>query len=176
MRKLLILLMAAGVTVFAGCTGNQKAKNYNEKSLVDEGGLDFIHTGIVAGMTEIQASTIAKTKSKNLRVVKFADMMIMDHTAAGDSLKKIEADKYVDKTDSIPPDTKKKLDSLQNLSDGAFDKAYIQMMVADHQKAVQLFTSATTDKVAAIQAFAKKTLPTLQMHLDSATAINASLK
>lgn len=176
MKKLKILIMVAVVAVFASCMGNQKAKNYNEKSLVDQGGLDFIHTGIVVGMTEIQASIIAKTKSKNLRIVKFADMMIMDHTAAGDSLKKIEADKYVDKTDTISPDTKKKLDSLQNLSDGAFDKAYMQMMVIDHQKAVQLFTSATTDKVAAIQAFAKRTLPKIQMHLDSATAIDASLK
>ncbi len=57
-----------------------------------------------------------------------------------------------------------------------FDAPYMHMMVNDHENAVKLFTQATQNKNAAIQDFAKKILPKLKMHLDSAKAIAASLK
>ena len=176
--KLFIYLFAAMlfVALTQSCIDNKRAKNFNDKTLVDEGGIAFIKNGIESGMTEIKASTLAETTSKNNRVVNFAKMMIADHTKVGDGLIKMENDKMMDKGDAINADHQKMIADLAAKSGADFDKAYMTMMVDDHKKAVQLFTDASFNKNQTIQDFAKKNLAGIQMHLDSAKAINASLK
>jgi uncharacterized protein (DUF305 family) len=54
-----------------------------------------------------------------------------------------------------------------------FDKAYMTMMVSDHKKDVSDFRNASKSlKDSTIKGFAARTLPVLQMHLDSAQAIS----
>jgi len=57
-----------------------------------------------------------------------------------------------------------------------FDRAYVQMMVNDHEKAVALFAGGIRINAPEIEDFATKTLPTIQMHLDSSKAVLATLK
>jgi len=92
------------------------------------------------------------------------------------TLKKIEKDKLVPETDSLNTDHTEKIKALSAKTGAAFDKAYIQMMIADHTDAIKLFTNASQNTDIEVRNFAAKTLPTLKMHLDSATAINSSLK
>ena len=68
------------------------------------------------------------------------------------------------------------IDSLSKKTGADFDKAYIAMMVKDHEAAVDLFKEQSNDKNQTIQDFARKTLPTIEMHLDKAKDIEASLK
>jgi putative membrane protein len=177
MKKLIYFLL--GVTLLftaSSCQDNRHAKNYNDKTLADDRGLSFIKNGLEGGLTEIKASELAKTKSTNPQIISFANMMIVDHTQAGEELKKIEAAKMVDANDTVSMEHQKLIASLASKTGVAFDKAYMEMMVADHEKAVQLFTEATGNTSNLIQDFSRKILTTLQMHLDSAKAINASLK
>lgn len=169
-----ILLVCAAV--MQSCGDNQRAKNFNNKTLVDQQGLAFIKKANDAGLTEIKAAMFAETMSKTPRVIGFAKMMVTDHTQAGKELSTLAADKLVDKADSISVEHQKSLDSLARLSANVFDHAYMKMMVQDHEQAVQLFTDAGQNKSSAVQKFARKTLPALQMHLDSAKAIYSSLK
>jgi putative membrane protein len=54
---------------------------------------------------------------------------------------------------------------LQSLSGEQFDQAYLNDMVADHAKAVDLFASASSNlDDAKLKKFAGKTLPTLRKH------------
>ena len=168
-----ILLFAL---VVQSCVDNKRAKNYNDKTLVDEGGLSFIKNGIEGGLTEIKASTIAQTTSKNMRVVNFAKMMITDHTSAGNELMKVESSKLMDKVDTISGDHQQMIAALAARSGADFDKAYMKMMIDDHKKTIQLFTDASYNTSQTIQNFAKKNLPVIRMHLDSANAIYTSLK
>jgi putative membrane protein len=63
------------------------------------------------------------------------------------------------------------------LSGAEFDKAYMQHMVGDHEKAVALFqTAANSAQDADIKAYATKTLPTLQEHARLAGEVNGKLK
>lgn len=177
MKKLIYFLL--GVTLLftaSSCQDNRHAKNYNDKTLADDRGISFIKNGLEGGLTEIKASELAKTKSTNPQIISFADMMITDHTQAGEELKKIEAAKMVDAHDTVSMEHQKMIASLASKTGAAFDKAYIEMMVTDHEKAVQLFTEATGNTSNLIQDFSRKILPTIQMHLDSAKAISASLK
>ena len=69
------------------------------------------------------------------------------------------------------------MDKLAKEQGNDFDKAYIDMMIDDHKEDISEYTKAV-DKIGdpAIKAFAKNTLPTLQVHLDSVQAIKAGMK
>lgn len=158
------------------CQDTHKAKNYNDKTIADLDAINFIRGGIEGGLTEIKAANIAKEQSSNPRITQFADMMIADHIRLGRELKKVERDKLIDERDSINAEHQKMLSELSERSGDDFDKAYMQMMVADHESAIKLFTEAGSNTSATIQNVAEKALPKLRMHLDSAKAISASLK
>lgn len=177
MKKLTATLLGVMILyTVSSCMDDKHAKNYNDDKTLDESGASFIKQGLEAGLTEIQAAKIAETNSKNPRVISFAKMMITDHTKAGDELEKIGINKRVAEGDTINTGHQKMIADISKKSGAAFDKQYIQMMVNDHQNAVKLFTEASNNKNEQVQTFAKKTLPVLKMHLDSANAICTSLK
>ncbi|GAB2689851.1 hypothetical protein GCM10027037_10900 [Mucilaginibacter koreensis] len=175
-KTMLLGLLALSFCYMEACQDNRRAKNYNNKTLVDSEGLKFIHDANESGLTEITAANVAIKNSQNPRVVNFAKMMIADHTTVGNGLKKLAADKYVSVGDSIEPEHQTMIKTLSAQQGPAFDKAYMQMMVTDHQQAVSLFHNTTDNTNKALNTFAKENEPKLKMHLDSAKAILASLK
>jgi putative membrane protein len=176
MKNLLFLLLGLIILFFGMACQNEHGKNYDDATKVDQDGLSLIKNGLEGGMAEIKASGLAITNSSNQRVISFAKMMIEDHTKADSILKTMKTDKLVEEKDTISIDHQKMISSLSKQSGPEFDKAYMQMMVTDHQGAVQLFTDGSKNTDGKISDFATKTLPTIKMHLDSATAILASLK
>jgi putative membrane protein len=65
-------------------------------------------------------------------------------------------------------------DKLAKLSGAAFDRAYMQAMVADHKKDVNEFrVESKSGKDPEIKAWAAKTLPTLEEHLALAQSTNS---
>ena len=176
MKKLIYPVLGLAIACSVQSCDNWKAKYYNEKSLVDQPGMEFLTNAVEGGHTEVAASKLALANSTNPQVVDFAKMMIMDHTKADDKLDSIKFDQMVTFKDTINEDHKVMLDSLATKKGADFDKAYLAMMVKDHEGAVDLFTEATTDKNIPIHYFAENTLPTVQMHLDKAKQLEASLK
>ncbi|MBE5319945.1 DUF4142 domain-containing protein [Pedobacter sp. MR2016-19] len=63
------------------------------------------------------------------------------------------------------------IEKLNNLSGASFDKAYVGMIVADHQNAVSLFERATQSTDPAVKAYANKYLPVLKKHLKQIQAL-----
>ncbi|MEO6150341.1 MAG: DUF4142 domain-containing protein [Mucilaginibacter sp.] len=173
MRKLICIVLIIVAT--QACT-DRKGKNHNTKVLADEETTAFLNAASESGLTEIEASGLAQSRSKNPRVVKFAGMLIDHHTAIGEELHQIESDLMVDQHDTMSVDKQEAVAALSEKTGPEFDKAYITMMVDGHNKAVQLFEKGTASKGASVSSFAKKNLPMLKTHLDSAKAINASLK
>lgn len=62
-------------------------------------------------------------------------------------------------------------EKLKGLNGTAFDQAYIEMTVADHQNAIKLFEKASQSTDNAIKAYANKYLPELKKHLKQANAL-----
>lgn len=168
--------IACLIITASACRDNKKAKNFNEKTMVDQDALRFITAANEAGLTEIKVATVAEQNSKNQRVIDFAKMMITDHAKAGKELKTLATGKYVTLDDKISKEHQAMINELSKKTGAEFDKQYMQMMQADHEKTVQDFETATNNKNLAVKDFANQTLPTLKMHLDSAKAIAASLK
>ena len=176
MKTIIYIAMASSLSIFTlSCSNHRRAKNYN-KTTVDNIDLNFIKNGMEEELTEIKASGIVKTHSKNPKVIGFANMITNNHTTTVEGLKRIESDNQIDEKDSINNSDKQRIDSISKLSGANFDKAYMHIMIDDHRKAIRLFYAASQDINDHIQKFARKTLPVLQMHLDSAKLINAGLK
>jgi putative membrane protein len=104
----------------------------------------------------------------------FGQTMVDDHTKAGDELKTIAARKSIPvSTAPMPADAE--VATMIGKKDGAaFDAAFKTKMVADHEKVIKLFTTeSTAGKDPELKAFATKTLPTLQHHLEMAKQLPA---
>ena len=92
--------------------------------------------------------------------------MVSDHSKANDQLKALASNKNITIPTDMAAEHKSKRDELSGLSGEAFDRAYVDAMVADHKKDVDEFKKqSTSNEDPDVRAFAKKTLPTLQQHL-----------
>lgn len=175
MKKLIYFLYGVVVVfVVSSCADSKRAKNYN--LLIDEASVTFIKDGLEVNQTELNASKLAESHSQNTHLKKYAAATVTDHTAIGDELEKIAIINKIRGGDSLSAGHQTAIANLSNLSGIQFDKAYVDLMIADHETAVKLYSKATDDRIEDIQSFARKTLPVLRMHLDSANAIKAGLK
>lgn len=143
---------------------------------VDDRTQTFMKDAATGGMAEVELSKLAQERALNPRVKNFAEMMVNDHSAANNDLKTIAREKNV----MLPENLGKHQDHLEDLSKkkGAeFDKAYMKMMVNDHKDVVDEFEKVAQNGTDPdVKTFASQKLPTLRKHLDSAKAINQSLK
>jgi putative membrane protein len=129
----------------------------------------FVQMAAESGISEVQASQLAESKSESSAVKDFAARMISDHSKANQQLMQIAGTRNI----SIPsgPDTADTvtLQKLQALSGTQFNHWYIRTQVQDHVKAVALFkTEAANGMDPQLKQFAQQTLPILQMHLKMA--------
>ena len=136
----------------------------------------FMKDAAHAGELEIEGSKLALTKSASPEVKKFAQMIIDDHTKAGQELGTLAAAKGVKIADDPSMTQKAKLKMLGTHDGAKFDAKYAETIgVGAHEDAVKLFTKASTNaKDPDVKAFAAKTLPTLQHHLEMAQQLKAS--
>lgn len=137
----------------------------------------FMTEAARGGMAEIELSRLATTKSQNAEVKQYANQMIQDHTNASAELKQLAGKKSVTLPTDLDAEHKALKDKLSNLSGAAFDREYVNAMVADHEKTVDLFEAQAgggTDADA--KAFAAKTLPKLQGHLDMIKGMQTKMK
>jgi putative membrane protein len=134
----------------------------------------FTVTAANGGMTEVQVSKLALTKSTNPDVTMFAQMMVTDHSKANDELKALAATKNITLPIAISDDNQKKIDKLSAETEKDFDKDYSDMMLDDHNSTIDLFKSeASNGNDSAIKAWATATIPTLEHHLEMADSLKA---
>lgn len=171
-----IILGVVALILVQSCQSNKRANNYNNKALVDDSGLLFLKNGTEASTATVKASGLAISNSKNQRIIQFAKAMIDDHTQLADDLKKLETDNFVATTDTIYPVHLQLIADLEKKKAAVFDKAYLEMIISQHEQQMNLFKAATQDKSPNVSAFAQKTILSLQAHLDSAKMISATLK
>lgn len=138
----------------------------------------FIENAAQAGKAEIAASELAKTKSKNPEVLKFANTMITDHKKAYSELSDLAKQKGIEIPTEPSLVQKGKAKLLESKDGKDFDEAYAEEIgVAAHEDAVKLFdeTSKEADD-ADVKKLASKTLPTLQHHLAEARNLQRKVK
>lgn len=143
---------------------------------LDEKSGKWVTEAAGGGMMEVALGQTAQQQAASQRVKDFGAMMVRDHTQANDDLKAIANAKNFSLPATMPEKHQKHVDDLTKKQGKDFDKAYMKMMVNDHEEDVKKFEKAASDATdPAIKDFAARTLPVLRMHLDSAKAINKQL-
>lgn len=144
---------------------------------LSRGDQKFLKSAAESGMLEIEASKIAVTKAQHPDVKAFAEMMVADHTKVDAELKLLASSKNFTLPTALEGGKKRTIDGLNKRSGHDFDEEYADEIAVDaHEDAVDLFKDAADDaKDADIKAFAAKTLPALQAHLEKGKALEKAV-
>lgn len=137
---------------------------------------DFAAQAAKDGRSEVALGELAEDKAKSDKVKEFARQMVKDHGNANSELEEIAKKENLRLPDGVGSENERLKEQLASKDGSGFDRAYIDAMVDDHQKAVRLFgnyqENGSND---ALVAFARKTLPILQQHLEQAKSLQHSL-
>ncbi len=137
---------------------------------------DFVNTAAKDGMMEVQLGELAQKNGSSEAIKNYGSMLVKDHSKANDELKSIAAAKNISVPAGLSSDQTSHIQDMSAKTGKDFDKAYIDMMVEDHDKAIELFEKQSNDNSdAELQAFAKKTLPALQQHLAEAKKLQSKM-
>jgi putative membrane protein len=137
----------------------------------------FVTKAAQGGLAEVKLGQLATQKASSQDVKSFAQQMVDDHGKANDELKQLASSKGV----TVPADVDAKHqathDRLSKLSGAEFDRAYMQQMVTDHRETVNDFRRESKGgSDSDVKAWAAKTLPTLEHHLQMAESTAAKVK
>lgn len=187
-------MLVLSATMIIGACNNEskdsvdKADSANKKNIdspttnsqavmTDEESSAFLVKAADGGMTEVQLGQMAQEKGADPRIKSYGGMMIHDHSAGNDEVKAMAVRRNVVLPDSVSNDNRKIIDELSRKTGKAFDKAYADAMIKDHEDDIDMFKKAG-DKVndTDVKNFINNTLPKLKNHLDSVKAIRKSLK
>jgi len=128
------------------------------------------------GMAEVEIGNLAIKKGQSKQVKNFGSMMMKENGKALVKLAIIAQSKKVSLPLTIDTAAQKKMAMLATKKGTAFDKAYIDMMIADHEQGIKLLQAASTQvQDPDLRSFALKVLPMLQKHLDAINAIHDSM-
>ena len=176
--KILNATVAAGLVVFGGIGVSAQDKSGSSDRMTNHemasmsADSHWVTKAAQGGVAEVEFGNLAKDRASSDAVKSFAQQMIDDHTNANDELKALAGQKNITLPADIDPKDKAVMDKLSKLNGAAFDKAYMRDMVADHKKDVAEFQKeVNSGKDPDVKAWAAKTLPTLQHHLQMAQQI-----
>lgn len=192
--KKFIYVMAISALAFQACNGGNKDAKESADSLnmakdtttstaatggiaVDEADSKFTTQAAVGGMAEVELGKMALDKSSNPQVKEFATMMVKDHGMANTELMAIAKQKNITLPSTVDDEHKKKMEDLSKKTGADFDKAYVDAMVDGHKSTLKLMEDESKDgKDADLKAFATKTAPIVQSHLQMINKIKDSMK
>ncbi len=161
---------------------NKKTVDSAQSAMADTAGISdapgaatFMEKAAIGGMLEVELGKIAQKQGSDSRVKDFGALMVKDHGKANDELKSIAAVKNVTLPTTFPAKEQAHIDEMKKMSGKDFDKHYIDMMVNDHVKDIELFKTATNSPDTAVNKFANKVLPIIQGHHQKAEDISKNL-
>jgi putative membrane protein len=160
---------------------------------VSAGDRDFVEDMAIGGMAEVELGRMAMERGASPEVKRFGDMMVKDHSKAGDELKQVAMQHSIPMPAGLDQKHQDLKTTLSNLSGAEFDREYMKAMVGGHEDVVdRLQTRASEDRFGddkgevkpersdnpverALNQWAAKALPTVRHHLEEAKRINDGL-
>jgi putative membrane protein len=160
--------------IFAGCACGALA--LAQSNSVPAADRMFMDKAAQGGLAEVQLGQLAQQKASSQAVKDFGSRMVKDHSMANDQLKSVAAGQNVTLPTSLDAKDKALYDRLSGLSGTAFDKAYMQAMIKDHNQDIAEFKKESSKgKDQQARSFASMTLPTLEDHLRMAKQVGSEV-
>jgi putative membrane protein len=124
---------------------------------------------------EVRLGEVAKTNAASEDVRAFGLRMVTDHSKANRELEAEAQRLGIALPSEMSKDDAERVAKLEKLHGTAFDRSYMDAMVKDHEEDVKAFRAEAKDTDSPLQAFAEKTTPTLESHLEQARRVKAAL-
>jgi len=135
---------------------------------------EFVKKAASGGMAEVAMGQLGAKMGQSSGVKQFSETLIADHTKANQELMAAAKAAGLTVPPAIGAEEQKHIDMMKEHKGADFDKAFADHMIKDHEKDIAEFKRASTEaKDPNIKAFATKTLPTLQQHLEMAKKLQA---
>ena len=168
MKKLFLAGSVVAIVLLA-C----KKDNSNDLNSTDQ---NFMTQVAIGNNAEVMAGQLAATKATNAGVKAFGQMMATEHRQAQLDLKALAASVGRTVSDTVDAEHQALMARLNSLSGTAFDTAYINSQVRDHQKTQTTFqTEISSGNNNQVQNYATQYLPHIQMHLQKADSLSRTL-
>ena len=162
--QLCILALVIGAMSLAGVARAQTTPT-GEGSSLSVKDKAFMKKAAKGGTMEVAMGKVAEQNAQSDDVKSFGKRMVTDHSKANDELKSIASQKGV------------QLPSKEPSGKWTSDKAYMDMMVKDHEKDLAEFKEeANSGSDPDVKKFADDTAKVVQEHLDLAKEIQGKLK
>jgi putative membrane protein len=162
--QLCILALVTGAISLAGAARAETTPT-GEGSSLSAKDKTFMKKAAKGGMMEVAMGKLAEQNAQSEDVKSFGKRMVTDHSKANDELKSIASKKGV------------KLPSKEHSGKWTSDKAYMDMMVKDHEKDLAEFKEeASSGSDPDLKKFADDTAKMVQEHLDLAKETQGKLK
>ena len=124
------------------------------------------------GLAEVQFGQLAQRNGSSAAVKRFGQRMVEDHGRSNQEMMALAQRKEITPPAASVPSTSSTYDELAKLRGGAFDRAYAQAMVKDHQEDLQAYQEeAANGTDPDVKAFAARHVPLLQEHLRMAQSL-----
>jgi putative membrane protein len=143
---------------------------------------EIAHIAVTANRIDSDLAKVAKTKSRNAQVVRFAETMMADHTSVIEQAMALVTKLHVTPQDNdisraLARAAQEATTRLQGLSGAAFDRAYMEREVAYHKAVIDAVRQVLIPnaKNGELQALLEKVAPVLDGHLRHAQEVQAAL-
>jgi putative membrane protein len=154
----------------------QEAAQENRLPSVTPAEQDFMRKTTEMNLSDIDMARLALQKSQNSDVRDFANMIQSDLTTALGDLSELMKDKGVSQPKIASAEARQDADRMAALEGPEFDREFINMMVADRQKGVEMFRDQIGIAMDAdVKQYAEDRLPKLEMHLEKAQRLQSKL-
>jgi putative membrane protein len=132
----------------------------------------FLIDAALGGMAEVELGRLAQDRASLQPVREFGRRMVQEHGQANQELMRIATRLGVTPPTTLDPARQAARDALLQLSGREFDRQYIEQQFTEHATALTAFQMASQpaddDE---LRAFARKTAPVIQQHLDMLRSI-----
>jgi putative membrane protein len=161
--KFCVVVLTTAAPTFGVAVAQTSSRD--KSSTLSEKDKTFMKKAAKGGMMEVAMGKLAEEHAQSEDVKSFGKRMVADHGKANDELKSLAAKKNV------------QLPSKERTEKWISDKAYINMMVRDHEKDLAEFKEETNSgSDPDVKKFAEDTAKVIQEHLDQAKDTQSKLK
>jgi putative membrane protein len=159
MRRIAFLPVALAAAVAVGCSNPNRTNaatnaigsdssavgttGASDITRVRAGDKDFVHDIGIANTAEIELGKMAVERASSADVKKFGQMMIDDHTKAGETLRMIASQDNIPVPDQLDEKHRELREKLAGLKGTEFDRQYMSAMVDGHETVLDKLESRT---------------------------------
>jgi len=158
-----VMAMAAATTIARAETIQKHQKSDSEVG-ISSGAVTILSDLYRTNAMEIDMGKMAMEKGKSKDVRNYGQMLVNDHEKSQQQVMQVAKDLNIDVATMTETMNNQKMTDVHNLSGAEFDRQFVRMMAADHQKAIDRMEAAQKNATGQTADLIAQTLPVLRNH------------